>query len=226
MLVCAVQESASPVLWKFCNQIPLASKVKFPGSSQSLCWIRRLGNLLWALELLQQCKNFFGIIVLQFVGRLLGGSVVVLMVTSSKRTYAARHTSQVGCSQSPCPCGRPLLTPASTGDPQTLKGRPGSVSCGGHCSFPWILMHTRALSAPSQHLWQVWGLILNAVSPILPSCSGFSFVLGCGVSFLGGIQRSPIDGCPAASCDFGVLAEDELTSFYSTILTTVVYLLI
>ena len=29
--VCALQESVSPVLWKFCNQIPLASKVKFPG---------------------------------------------------------------------------------------------------------------------------------------------------------------------------------------------------
>ena len=28
---CALQESVSPVLWKFCNQIPLASKVKFPG---------------------------------------------------------------------------------------------------------------------------------------------------------------------------------------------------
>ena len=33
------------------NQIPLASKVKFPGGSQSLCQIPRLGNLLWALEL-------------------------------------------------------------------------------------------------------------------------------------------------------------------------------
>ena len=39
------------VLWKFCNQIPWASKVKFHGSSQSLCWIPRLGNLLWVLEL-------------------------------------------------------------------------------------------------------------------------------------------------------------------------------
>ena len=29
--VCALQESVSPVLWKFHNQIPLASKVKFPG---------------------------------------------------------------------------------------------------------------------------------------------------------------------------------------------------
>ena len=48
--VCALKESVSPVLWKFCNQIPLASKVKFPWGSQSLCWIPRLGNLLWALE--------------------------------------------------------------------------------------------------------------------------------------------------------------------------------
>ena len=32
---CALQESVSPVLWKFCNQIPLAFKVKFPGGSQS-----------------------------------------------------------------------------------------------------------------------------------------------------------------------------------------------
>jgi len=29
--LCALQETASPVQWKFCNQIPLASKVKFPG---------------------------------------------------------------------------------------------------------------------------------------------------------------------------------------------------
>ena len=35
--VCALQESVSPVLWKFCNQIPLASEVKVPGGSQSLC---------------------------------------------------------------------------------------------------------------------------------------------------------------------------------------------
>ena len=49
--VCALQESVSPVLCKFCNQIPLVSKVKFPGGSQSLCLISRLGNLLWFLEL-------------------------------------------------------------------------------------------------------------------------------------------------------------------------------
>ena len=68
--VCALQEFVSSILWMFCNKIPLAFKVKSPGSSQSFGWISSLGNLLWALELLQQCKNFFGIIVLRFVGRL------------------------------------------------------------------------------------------------------------------------------------------------------------
>ena len=91
--VCALQESVSPVLWQFCNQIPLASKVKFPGVSQSLCQIPRLGNLLWVLELSSQCQNFFGIIVLQFVGHLLSVSMVGLTVTSSKRAYATPRTA-------------------------------------------------------------------------------------------------------------------------------------
>ena len=49
--VCALQESVSPVLCKFCNQIPLASTVKFLGGSQFPCQIPRLVNLLWVLEL-------------------------------------------------------------------------------------------------------------------------------------------------------------------------------
>ena len=105
----------SPVPWKFCNQIPLAFKVKFPGGSQSLCQIPRLGNLLWTLEHLQQCANFFGVIVLQFVGCLFGASMIGL----------ACHSSHICCSQSPCPQGRPLLTHASAGDTQTLKARSG-----------------------------------------------------------------------------------------------------
>ena len=62
-------------------------------------------------------------------------------------------------------------------------------------------------------------MILNIISPLLLSCWGFSFALRHGVSFFGGIQHSPVDGCSAASCNFGVLAgEDEPTSSYSTIL--------
>ena len=68
----------------------------------------------------------------------------------------------------------------------------------------------KVLFEPSEHLWQVWGLILNVILPLLPSCWGFSFALGHGVSFFGGIQHSPVDGCSAASCNFGILAgEDE-----------------
>ena len=146
--VCALQKSVSPVLCKFYNQIPLPSKVKFPGGSQSLCQIHRLGNLLWALELLQQCKNFFGVIVLPFVGHLLSGSMVEVMASSPKRTYATCPTSQVCCSQSPCPRDRPLLTRASAGDAETLKVWSESVSYEGHCSFLWVLVHTRFCLCP------------------------------------------------------------------------------
>ena len=49
--VCALQVSVSPVLWKFYNLIPLASKVKLPGGSQFLFQIPGLENLLSILEL-------------------------------------------------------------------------------------------------------------------------------------------------------------------------------
>ena len=57
------------------------------------------------------------------------------------------HT-QVCCTQSPCPCGRPQLTYTTTGDTQTFKGRTGSVSvasAGVH----------KVSFAPSEHLWRV-----------------------------------------------------------------------
>ena len=136
------------VLCKFCDEIPLAFKVKFPGASQSLCQIPRLGNLLGALEFSQQCKNLFGIIVLQFMSRLLGGSMVGLMVTSSKRTCATCCASQVCCSQSPCPHGRTLLTRASSGDTQTTK------------------------AGLTQPLWGVWVLVCTRFYLSPPSISG------------------------------------------------------
>ena len=106
------------------------------------------GGSVVGLELLQQCENF-GKIVLQFMGSLLGGSVVGLMATSSKRAYATHHASQVCCSQNICPPGRSLLTHASTGDNQTDRCRPGSVSCGSHGFFPSVLVHTRFCLCPS-----------------------------------------------------------------------------
>ena len=74
----------------------------------------------------------------------------------------------------PCPCGRPLLTRTSTGDTQTLKGRSGSVSVGS----PGV---HKVWFEPSERLWWVWGLILNVILPLLPSCCGFSFARGHGV---------------------------------------------
>ena len=72
---------------------------------------------------------------------------------------------QVCCTQSPCPCSRPLLTHTSRGDTQTLKGRSDSVSVG----YPgehkvWVLF------VLPECLWWVWGLILNMILPLLPFC--------------------------------------------------------
>ena len=55
------------------------------------------------------------------VGLLLSGSMMELVETSSKRAHATRCVSQVCCCQSPSPCGRPLLTLASTGYIQTFQ---------------------------------------------------------------------------------------------------------
>ena len=76
--------------------------------------------------------------------------------------------------QSPWPYGRPLLTRTSTGDAQTQF-------CLSLCEVPgsWC---TQDLFEPSEHLWREWDLILNVNLLLLPSCWGFSFALGCGVS--------------------------------------------
>jgi len=120
------------------------------------------------------------------------------------------HT-QVCCTQSPCPCGRQLLTHASTGDIQKRFWLSHWGVSGSWC--------TRGLFEPSMRLWRVWSLILNVILSFQPSYWGFSFALGHGLSFFGGTQHSPFDNCPAMSCNFGVLAgKDELISYYSTIL--------
>ena len=88
------------------------------------------------------------------------------------------HT-QVCFTQSPCPCGRTLLTHTSAGDTQTQLWL---SLCG--VSGSWC---TQGLFEPSGHVWWVWGLILNEIPLLLPSCWSFSFALGHGVSFFGGI---------------------------------------
>ena len=64
-----------------------------------------------------------------------------------------------------------------------LHGRDsGTVLAQSHgFSESWC---AQGLFGPSEHLWRVWGLILNVISPLLPSCWGFSFALGTGYLFL------------------------------------------
>ena len=120
----------------------------------------------------------------------------------------------------PCPEGKAPLTHASKGDTQTLKDRSGSDYCGGHCSFHWVLVHTRfcfvcALGAtlagmrsdskcdctpPTVLLW----LFLYPWTWVIVSWW---------------IPTLPDHDCSALNCDFGVVSrEDEQRSFYSTIL--------
>ena len=97
-----------------------------------------------------------------------GRSIVGLMMTSSKRSYP--HSEPLSLWQATANS----YCQVSTGDTQTqfclsLCGVPGSW-----CTQGWF--------EPSERLWQEQDLILNVNSPLLLSCWGFSFALGCGVS--------------------------------------------
>ena len=169
----------------------VASKSLFPWWCSILLPDPQVGKSVVGLELFQQCENFFGIIVLQFMDHLLGGSIVGLMVTSSKRTDATCQASQVCCSQSPCPHSRSLLTRASTRDTQTLKCVSSSVSCGGHCSFPLVLVHTRfclhPLSVPGgSEIWFLNMPFLASATVLLglllfPWIQGILFTVGSNI---------------------------------------------
>ena len=109
----------------------------------------------------------------------------------------------------PEPMPQPPMTHTSTGHTQNTH-RQVWLSL---CRVSWC---TQFLFEPSEHLWRVWGLILNVILPLPPSCCAFSFALECGVSFFGGIHHSSVSVCSAMSRNFGVLTgEDERTSFYS-----------
>ena len=75
------------------------------------------------------------------------------------------HT-QVCFTQSLCPCSNPLLTCTSIRDTQTQFWLSLCGVSGSWCAHLFEL---------SEHLWWVWGLILNVILPLLPSCWGCSF---------------------------------------------------
>ena len=120
------------------------------------------------------------------------------------------HT-QVCCTQSPCLCGKPLLTHTSVGDIQTLIGRWLSL-----CGVTWCTQG---------FVWALWaslvGIGFDSKCGFAPPTILLGLLLAPGhrVSFFGGIQHSLVNGCSAVSCNFGVLTEEnEHTSFYSAIL--------
>ena len=92
-----------------------------------------------------------------------------LMATSSKRAYSI--------SRSTVP--RVPSLQQSTANPYLLRRH--TQFCLSLCGVPgtWC---AQGMFEPSEHLWQVWGLILNTILPLLPSCLGISFALGCGIS--------------------------------------------
>ena len=95
-----------------------------------------------------------------------GSSMVGLMATSSKKAYAI---SRSAAPRAPAPV-------AGHSWPAPLQEFCLSL-CG--VSGSW---GAQGLFEPSEHLWPLWDLVVNVILPLLPSCWGFSFALGCGVS--------------------------------------------
>ena len=109
------------------------------------------------------------------MGHLLGGSMVELMATSSKRAYATLRTA--------APRAPPLQQ--ATADPYL---------CRRHSNTQrqvWLSLCGVSWCAQG-FVWALWvtlagmGLILKVILPLLPSCWGFSFALGCWYIFLVG----------------------------------------
>ena len=95
-----------------------------------------------------------------------GSSMLGLMATSSKRAYAIPRS----------PVPRALSLQQSTADPY-LRGDTQTQFYLSLCdrTGSWC---TQGLFEPSERLWWIWGLILNMILPLLPSCWGFPFALG------------------------------------------------
>ena len=103
----ALHEPVSPFLWKFCNQIPLAFRVKFLGCSQSQSVVgpgtfATVQELLWCNCLL-------------VLSLLLRGCMVGLVATSSKKTYAT-------CMPPKSAAARALSPWQAPADPCLLRG--------------------------------------------------------------------------------------------------------
>ena len=123
-----------------------------------------------------------------------GGSMVGLMVISSKRAYAIPRSA----------APRALPAGQATANPYFCRRHQTQIwlSLCGFSGF-WC---TQGLFAPSECLSLVWVLILNIILP--PYClAGLLLCPGTWGIFFGGIQHFPVDCCSAASCNLEFLQE-------------------
>ena len=177
-------KSVSPVLWKFCNEIPLAFKVKFSGGSHSLCQ-----NPGW--EICCAPRTFAP------VRELLWYSCSPVCGLSAQQLYSGVNGNllQEDLCYTPCP---PVLL--------QLFPRQVTVDLCFHMRHSYTQRRV--------WLWLLWRSLLNFLGPgahkilfapskylvglrfdfkwncaFLPSCWCFSF------SLFGGIQHSPVNGC-------------------------------
>ena len=182
---------------KFCNQIPLAFKVRFPRDSWSLCWILRLGSLTGGAEPSQEWENFFGI-VLQSVSHPPGGCRIWFYLDCTPPTislplllclWMCGFFFVFGC-----------VVSSSSLDVWFLLHL---LMCGFFFVFGCVV---------SSSYLDVWFLLCLWIC-------GFFFIFGCVVSSSAGFQHPFVTCCLTASCNFGVLAGgDEHMSCYSAIL--------
>ena len=106
------------------------------------------------------------------------------------------------------------------GIPSPFVGSPGWKACCGVQNLHNSGRTSLVLLFSS--LWVTYpagmGFDFIVIVLLLPSCCGFFFVFGHGVSFFGMFQHPSMDGCSIGSGDFGNLkGGDEHLSFYFAI---------
>ena len=148
-LVCALQESVFPVLWKFCNQMPSGFQSQIPWGFSVPLQDPQIGeSVVGPRTFITVCKFLWYNCspVYELSSQWLYGETNGDLL---QKDLCHTPCLQICCSQSSCPRSRPLLTCVSTGDTQKHKGCSGSVSCWGIMSPG---MH-KFLSESSEHLW-------------------------------------------------------------------------
>ena len=129
-----------------------------PGHSQASLGLSLVGSLL--LSLGSCCAQGFVCALQESVSPVLCKFWWLYCGVNGNLLQQALCHTQVCCTQRPWPCSRPLQTRTSTGD--THSGSSISVSVGSPA------VH-KVIFEPSECLWQVWGLILKAILPLLQS---------------------------------------------------------